>query len=172
MTPTNGQNNLRELVRSFDALRIIHEQLFKVLEAKIEAMRAANVSAMESANQDEQLIVKTLREKEGKRAALMLSLARECGMAVRDARAATVSRIAPLLPAVERELLEHAAARLQKVIARTAQANRIASAVARGVTHHLKYVFSAIRPAAPAPVGYTLRGESLTGGPAVMDLVG
>lgn len=171
MKATKGQGNLRELVRSFDALRILHEQLFKVLEAKIEAMRGANVPAMEAANQDEQLILKTLREKEGRRAALMQSLSRECGIALRAAKVATVSQIAALLPAVERELLQHAAARLQETIARTAQANRIASSVARGVTNHLKFVFSAIRPAA-APVGYSVRGETPASGAAIMDVVG
>ncbi len=174
MTRTKGQpnQNLRELVRSFDALRILHEQLFQVLERKIEAMRAANVTAMESAGRDEQTVLKTLKDKESRRGALMQTLARECGIAAKSARTATVSQIGALLPAVERELLQHAAARLQEVVARTAQANRIAAAVARGVTNHLKFVFSAARPAQGDPVGYTLRGESFAANPVIMDVVG
>ena len=135
MTAKTGQQHLRELVRSFDALRGLHEQLFKVLEAKIEAMRTANVPALQTANQDEHAILLLLREKENQRASLMQALARECGMSAKTARTATVSQIAPLVPAVERELLLNAASRLQVIVARTAQANaRRAEATHRSST--------------------------------------
>jgi|CXWL01.1.fsa_nt_gi hypothetical protein len=172
MTPKSGQQHLRELVRSFDALRGMHEQLFAVLEGKIEAMRTANVPALQNASQDEYALLQSLREKENRRASLMQALARECGMSAKAARTATVSQITPLMPDIERELLLNAASRLQWIVARTAQANRIAATIARQVTHHMKFVFSAIRPARTAPVGYTLRGESFVANPAIMDVVG
>ena len=172
MIPKAGQQHLRELVRSFDALRGLHEQLFAVLEAKIEAMRTANVPVLQTVNQDEHAILVGLREKESQRASLMQALARECGMSAKAARSATVSQITPLLPDVERELLLNAASRLQLIVARTAQANRIAATIARQVTHHMKFVFSALRPACTGPVGYTLRGESFVANPAIMDVVG
>jgi hypothetical protein len=172
MITKTGQQYLRELVRSFEALRGLHEQLFEALETKIEAMRIANVPALQNASQDEHAQLIGLREKENQRASLMQALARECGMPTKNARLATVSQIAPLLPDVERELLNHAASRLQAVVARTAQANRIAATIARQVTQHMKFVFSALRPACAAPVGYTLRGESFVANPAIMDVVG
>lgn len=172
MIPKQGQQHLRELVRNFEALRGLHAQLFAVLEAKIEAMRTANVPALQAANQDEHAILPGLREKESQRASLMQALARDLGMSATAVRTAAVSQIAPLLPAVERELLLNAASRLQEVVGRTAQANRIAATIARQVTNHMKFVFSALRPARTAPVGYTLRGESFVANPAIVDIVG
>jgi hypothetical protein len=167
-----GQQHLRELVRSFDSLRVLHERLFEILENKIAAMRAANVAALQTANQDEHVLLLSLREKENERASLMQAVARERGMSAKAARTARVSEIAPLMPVVESELLLHAASRLQAVIARTAQANRIAGTIARQVTNHMKFVFSGLRPARSAPVGYTVRGESFLANPVIMDVVG
>ena len=172
MTVKPGQQHLRELVRSFDALRALHEQLFGILEAKIAAMRAANVAALQTANQEEHAVLQTLREKESQRSSLMQALARECGMTAKAVRKATISEIAPLIPSVERELLLNAASRLQAVVARTAQANRIAGTIARQVTSHMKFVFSGLRPARSTPVGYTVRGESFLANPVIMDVVG
>lgn len=172
MTPRNAQQLLRELVRSFDALRGLHEQLFSVLEAKIAAMRAADVPALQVANQEEHALLLKVREKENQRGSLMQALARQCGMTAKVARTASVSQITALLPDVERELLVHAASRLQAIVARTAQANRVAGTIAREITHHMKFVFSALRPARSAPVGYTLRGESFVANPAIMDVLG
>lgn len=172
MTAKNAQQLLRELVRSFDAMRGLHEQLFTVLEARIESMRTANVPALHTANQEEHALLLRVREKENQRASLMQALARECGMTAKAARTATVSQIAAIVPDVERELLLSAASRLQAIVARAAQANRIAGSIARQVTNHMKFVFSALRPARSAPVGYTLRGESFVSNPAIMDVVG
>lgn len=172
MTAKTAPQHLRELVRSLDAMRGLHEQLFDILEAKMAAMRAANVAALQTANQNEHAVVQTLREKESQRSSLMQAVARECGMTAKAARTATVSEIAPLVPGVERELLLNAASRLQGVVARTAQANRIAGTIARQVTNHMKFVFSGLRPARSAPVGYTVRGESFLANPVIMDVVG
>lgn len=172
MMAKSGQQHLRDLVRSFDALRGLHEQLFEALESKIAAMRGANVAELQKANQEEHGLLLRLREKETQRASLMQALARECGLSAKAARTATVSEIAPLVPAIERELLLHAASRLQAVVAQTAQANRIAGTIARQVTHHMKFVFSALRPARTAPLGYTVRGESFLANPAIVDVVG
>lgn len=167
-----NQQELRELVRAFEALRGLHEQLIKVLEAKIAAMKSADSAALQTAGRGEQELTRNLSERDARRSALMQSLARQCGMTARAARNATVSQIAAHLPAAEGELLQNAASRLQPVMARAAQANRIAGTIAKQVTSHMKFVFSALRPAQSSPVGYTLRGESYVAGSAIMDVVG
>lgn len=163
---------LRELIRAFDALRGLHQQLLGILEARMAAMRAADMAALEAANRDEQAILPQLREKDQLRAGLMQSLAREFGLPTAQARTATVSQLAQHFPAVERELLLKSSARLKEVLVKSAHANRVAAAIARHVTDHMKLVFSALRPGRAAPVGYTLRGESFADGPAIVDMVG
>lgn len=172
MTTKLTQPALRELIRTFDCLRGLHQQLLGVLEAKIAAMRAADVAGLEVANKEEHAILPLLREKDQLRAGLMQAMAREYGLTAKAARTATVSQLAGFVPAVERELLLGSSARLQEVLARSSQANRLAASIAKQVTNHMKFVFSALRPACTAPIGYTLRGESFAAGPAIVDVVG
>jgi len=172
MTTKASPQELRELVRAFEALRGLHEQLYSALEEKIGAMRRADIATLHTAGEEEQVLLQQLRERGIRRASLMQSVARECGMTPRAARSASVSQIAELLPGAERGLLLDASGRLQATIAKTAQANRIAASIAREVMGHMKFVFSAVRPVRTAPVGYTRRGESFVAGAAVMDVVG
>lgn len=167
-----SQQDLRELVRAFEALRGLHEQLITVVESKIAAMKSADAASLQEVGRDERELLKNLAERDARRASLMQSLARQCGMSAKAARSATVSQIGSNLPSAERELLAGAAARLQPVMARAAQANRVAGTIARQVTSHMKFVFSALRPAQPNPVGYGLRGETFVPESAIVDVVG
>jgi flagellar biosynthesis/type III secretory pathway chaperone len=167
-----AQQDLRELVRTFEALRGLHEQLIVVVESKIAAMKSADSASLQVVSRDEQELLKNLAERDAKRASLMQSVARKCGMTAKAAKSATVSQIGAFLPAAERELLQNAASRLQPVMARAAQVNRIAGTIARQVTSHMKFVFSALRPARSNPVGYGRRGETFAPGSAIVDVVG
>ena len=172
MTTNTTHPGLRELIRTLDGLRSLHQQLREVLETKIAAMRAADVSALESASKDELDLLPLLREKEVLRAGLMQTLAREFGLPAKQARNVRVSQLAEFVPGIERELLLKSSARLQEVLARSAQVNRLAASIARHVTDHMKFVFTGLRPMGTAPIGYTRRGESFAAGPALVDLVG
>jgi hypothetical protein len=163
---------LRELIRTFDAIRLLQQRLRGVLDAKIAAMRSADVTALEAAGHDADELLPLLQEKEPVRAGLMQVLARELGLPAQAARGVSVSQLAERLPAVERELLLHSAARLQEVLVQTARANRLAATIARHVTEHMKQVFSALRPARNPATGYDVRGESFAVGPAIVDTVG
>lgn len=167
---------LRDLVRLFDALRLLHDELFCVIESKIEAMRRADVAAIQAAAESEQVIVTRLKERVGFRNQLMEAIGQDLQLSAnphqnqyRDrfgavsgaARALTVSQLAARLPEPERSLVVNAASKLQAVMAKSAQANRLAATVAREVVQHMKWVFAAVRPTDAAPIGYTGRGQTV-----------
>ncbi|MEK7710653.1 MAG: flagellar export chaperone FlgN [Planctomycetota bacterium] len=149
---------LRDLVRLFDGLRLLHDELFCVIESKIEAMRHADVAAIQAAAESEQVIVTRLKERDGFRNQLMEAIGQDLKLSAKAARALTVSQLAARLPEPERSLVVNAASKLQAVMAKSAQANRLAATVAREVVRHMKWVFAAVRPADAAPIGYTGRG--------------
>ena len=152
---------LRDLVRLFDALRMLHEELFRVFDAKIDAMRRADTVAIQTAGDHEQLIVARLKEREGFRKQLMDAIGKDLGTAKPAARSLTVSQLAERLPEPERGLVTTAASRLRAAMATSAQANRVAATVARDVVQHMKWVFAAVRPAEAASQGYTGRGQTV-----------
>ena len=152
---------LRDLVRLFDGLRLLHDELFCVIESKIEAMRRADVAAIQTAAESEQVIVTRLKEREGFRDQLMEAIGQDIGFSAKAARALTVSQLAARLPVPERSLVVNAALKLQVVMAKSAQANRLAATVARAIVQHMKWVFAAVRPSDAAPIGYTGRGRTV-----------
>jgi len=152
---------LRDLVRLFDTLRLLHEELFRVTDSKIDAMRHADTGAIQAAGENEQLIVTRLKEREGLRKQLMEAIGQDLGIAKNAARLLTVSQLATRLPEPERGLVVSAASRLQAAMTKSSQANRVAAAVAREVVQHMKWVFAAVRPAETALHGYTGRGQTI-----------
>jgi len=152
---------LRDLVRLFDGLRMLHDELFHVLESKIDAMRRADVTGIQSAGEREQVIVLRMQEREGFRRQLMEAIGGDLGLSAKAARSLTVSQLAARLPDPERNLVVNAGSRLQTVMAKSAQANRLAATIARDVVQHMKWVFAAVRPADAVPVGYTGRGRTV-----------
>ncbi len=161
MTRGVERKRLRDLVRLFDALRMLHEELFRVCDAKIDAMRRADTEAIQAACDHEQLIVTRMNEREGFRMQLMEAIGQDLGMAKSTARSLTVSQLAERLPEPERGLVMDAASRLRNAMAASAQANRVAATVAREVVQHMKWVFAAVRPAEAASQGYTGRGQTV-----------
>lgn len=149
---------LGDLTRLLDGLAGLHGELFRLLDAKIEASRRADLAAMQGAGQNEQNLLVAIRNRNGLRAQLMAVLGRELGIPA-GSGAVSVSKIAARLSEAQRPLLNEAAARLQAIMAKVSQANRLAAAIARDILQHMKWVFAAVQPRA-AGGGYTAGGGS------------
>jgi hypothetical protein len=158
MTQTVEPRRLNDLVRLMGVLERLHEGLLTLVQAKIDAMKRADMPAMSALKDREQAVVRQLREREGLRRQLVDWMGEEMGLPSREARAWSVSQLAARLSEPGRTKLLDAAGGLRQVISRVAQANRIAGAVSREILNHLGWVFASVRPVEGRPVGYSGRG--------------
>ena len=129
-------------------------------------MKRADVPVLGVLSQQEQSLAGRLQTHEGLRRQLMDAMGEEMGLPATAARAMTVSQLATRLPELPRKRLLDVAKGLRDVVARVAQANRIAGAVSREILSHLTWVFSSVRPKDNRPVGYS--GAGVMVGPREM----
>jgi len=159
MKPEIDPKRLKDLVTLFDGLHKLHEQLLTLIRSRIDAMRRADSPAMQSLSEQEQLLVKRVEQREGLRRQLMDKIGEQCGLSSRAARALSVSQFAGRLREPQRTALQQAAQKLREIIAKVAQANRVAGAIAREVLTHLEWVFASVRPASDQPLVYSINGQ-------------
>lgn len=145
---------IRDLITLLTRLSDLYDELFALVDEKIAAMRRADLDAMRACGDKEQLLARTLHERQGLRIQLMEALGKELGLPPAVARAITVSQLATHIPAPQRKVLTDAADRLRATIAKVAQANRVAGVISRELVNHLRWVFAAVRPQDDRPVDY------------------
>ncbi len=146
------------LIKLLGGLQELHEKLRSLVEAKIDAMKRADIAAMGDVTRREQAATKRLVECHASRRRLMEAVGRELGLAPRNAQAITVSQLASRLAEPESSILRDAAGKLGEVASRLAQANRVAGVLSREILNHLKWVFASVKPAGRQPVGYSGTG--------------
>jgi len=151
---------LKDLVTLFDGLHKLHEQLLALIRSRIDAMKRSDVAAMQSLSEQEQLLAGRVEQREGLRRQLMDKIGEQCGLSSRAARALSVSQLAGRLDEPQRTTLQQAAQRLRGIIAKVAQANRVAGAISREVLTHLEWVFASVRPASEQPFVYSVNGQA------------
>ena len=162
MTHTDLRKPVTDLVRMMDHLRSQQERLLDVMQRKLEAMRRADTSTMQSLAEREQHLVARLERHEEARRRLMQPLVTTLGLNSEAADRWTVSQLAAHLPAPERATLLAAADTLREVVWRVQQANRHAAVVSREILNHMKWVFASVQPAAAKPAGYAGDGTAVT----------
>lgn len=145
-----------DLGRLMDQLTELNKQLLALADRKLKAIGAADLDAMCACNDEEESLLKRIREREGLRKQLMDAIGTELGMAAKAGRALSVSQLLPKLPIAVHESLTATRDRLRLVLGSLAQASRINGAVSRELIHHLEFVFSAVRPAAAVGGGQYL----------------
>ena len=150
---------LKDLVALFDGLHKLHEQLLTLIRSKVDAMKRADVPAMQSLSEQEQLLARRVEQREGLRRQLMDKIGEQCGLSSRAARALSVSQFAGRLRDPQRTTLQQAAQKLREIIAKVAQANRVAGTISREVLTHLEWVFASVRPASDQPLVYSIDGR-------------
>jgi len=156
-----------------DSIRSLHESLEGVIRLKLEAMRRADLPAMQTAMDREQTLTARLRERDGLRRQLMDAMAKEMGLTVEPGRVLTVSRLAQGIKASSRKTLWACANALSAALARTAQANRVAAVTTRALINHMQWVFASVRPAGGSSGVYSDRGTEVPkGGTLLLETVG
>jgi len=173
MSGTVDAKRVRDLMRLFETLKVLHEQLLTLMDSKLDAMKRADVAAMCLCGEQEQAILKRLHEREGFRAQLMDVIGEELGMNSRTARAVAVSQLAPRLAEPERTELLASADQLRAMVLRVRQANRVVGVVSREILNHLRWVFAAVRPKDEKPTCYSDEGVLVSPtGMAIFETVG
>jgi len=159
MTQDIEAKRFRDLLRLLDAFTTLNEQLFALIDSKIDAMKQADLHAMRDCGEREQEMVQRLQEREGFRRQLMDAIGGELGLSSRAARAMCITELGSRLSEPQRTALMDAADRLRKAIFKVMQANRLAGVISREILHHLKWVFAAVRPRDEKPAGYAGNGD-------------
>ncbi|MGD2108783.1 MAG: flagellar protein FlgN [Phycisphaerae bacterium] len=164
---------LRDLVKLLDGLCRTHEELLALVRKRIDAMRRADVAAMQALADQEQALVKRIDQREGLRRQLMDKIGEQWGLSARTARALSLSQLTSHATDPERSSLEEAGRRLGNAITKVAQANRVAGAISREVLTHLEWVFASVRPAGGPRFAYTGNAQHLAGsGARILETVG
>ena len=155
--------HLRDLTRLLGHLRDLQDRLAGLVQAKVDAMKLADMAVMRELGAKEQAIVAEINEREGLRRRLMDVIGKELGMPEGAARVMTVSQLAARLPAAQATSLTTAAEALRGAVARLAQVNRVSGSATRLILNHLKWVFASVRPKDGKPVAYA--GDGAPVGP-------
>ncbi len=155
MDTTKKRAKTSDLIRLLDVQRQQQEQLLECIESKIDAMRRADVSAMQQLHQKEKTLVTRIREREGLRQAMMDAIGSGLGLPAGAARALHVSQLAGRLPEPDRGQLIDAAHRLRDVVFRLQRTNRVAGVISRELINHLDWVFASVAPKREKPAGYS-----------------
>jgi hypothetical protein len=161
-----------DLARLMVQLAGLYEQLLALTERKLQTIRAADIDSMCGCNDEQEAILKRIRERDGLRKQLMDAIGVEVGMAAKSGRNFSVSQLLPQLPASACQEVKAARDRLRDAIGRLAQANRVSGAVSRELIHHLQCVFSAVRPAAIVAGQYSSSGNLRLAAARVFETIG
>lgn len=154
MTTTTEPKRMKDVIKLLRVLHTLHTELLATVQGRIDAMKRADVRTLSELGERETAIVQRIEEREGLRRQLMDAVGEELGLPSMAARAMTVSQLAARLPVESRDALLQVGNDLRDVVTRTAQANRVAGAIAREVLNHMKWVFAAVRPKDANPAGY------------------
>jgi len=168
MTSAGKGSRVRDLVALLDGLRGLYEQLSEAIEAKMAALRIADLAGMSVWQEKEQAIAKRVEERLGFRRQLMERLGPELGVSPREARVMTMSNLLTRVPQGERGRLVDAVHALRGVVFKASQANRRLGAASRELLHHIQWVLSAVRPKDDAPNAYSQQGVRQTAGGAYL----
>ncbi len=168
MTSTGKGARLRDLAALLDVLRGLYEQLSEAIDAKMAALRIADLAGMNAWQEKEQAIAKRVEERLGFRRQLMERLGPEIGVSPREARGMTMSNLLTRVPQSERGRLVDAVHALRGVVFKAAQRNRRLGAASRELLHHVQWVLSSVRPRDDAPNAYSQQGMRQTAGGAYL----
>ncbi len=155
MRTTARSPRIKDLIRLLDALRIQQQQLLDCIESKLDAVRRADVPALQELRRKETALVSGLRERDGLRRQLMDRIGCELGWPVGAGRALHISKLASRVTGPERAPLLDAAKELRDVVFAVQRANRVAGAVSRELLNHLGSVFASVVPKDESPAGYS-----------------
>ena len=150
-----------DLTRLLGVMQKLQEQLLECIESKIDAMRRADVPAMQELHKKEKALVARIREREGLRRSMMDSIGHGLGLPAGAARTLHVSLLAARFSEPDRTELTDAARSLRDVVFGLQRANRVAGAISRDLVNHLDWVFASVEPKNAKPAGYAGDGSAV-----------
>ena len=159
MTPRHRDNRISKLTALLDRLSALHGELESAIQAKVDAIKAANLDALASATKQEQQTATTIAETELQRLELMDTLGRELGLPGGSGRTMSISQLQDRLDRPAADAIGRVAGELRTKIADAKRINRVAGRLCKDVIGHLSLVFDAIRPASMPPTGYAGDGR-------------
>ena len=163
----------RELLGLLSELQKLHENLFTTCQAKLEALKKADVKAMGELSGPEQDIARRIHQREGLRRQLMDAIGKSLGLPPRTARQLPLSQLASRADRPQAAALTEAAGKLREVVLRVAQLNRVIGAVSGGVLGHLGQVLASVGVAGENATGYRVDGKAVAGvPPQIFEAVG
>lgn len=173
MTAITESKRVRDLQRLLEQVRVVYGELFAVIDAKLGAMKRADVAALTELSAKEIALVQRLTERETLRGQLMDAIGGELGLTARAGRSMTISQLADRLAEPERGALLQTTEGLRAVLLKVMQANRVCGAVSLELLNHLRWVLAAVRPRDEKPNVYSGNGAFVGGGAsALLELVG
>ena len=150
---------ISDLVRLLGVMRLQQQQLLDCIESKLEAVRRADVPAMQELHRTEAELVEAIRERDGLRRQLMDRIACELGWPAGAGRALHISKLALRVTGADRYQLLDAAKELRDVALCVQRVNRVAGTVSRELLNHLGNVFASVVATGKSPVGYSGDGS-------------
>ena len=162
MTRAIEPKRLRDLLTLLGQLKQLHDELAVLVKAKVEAMKHADMRALQEHTEQERKLVERIQEREGLRRQLTDVIGEQLGFSPRSARTLTVSQLVSCVPEEQQEAIVESAQRLRSAVSKVAQANRVAGMVAGELVDHLGRVFAAVRPKAEPGTAYTSEGAVLS----------
>lgn len=154
MVPTR----LQELVHLMDVMHKLHGKLLKLADAKLDAVRKADVGRLGELLAQEAVSLTRLRARHQDRQRILGALCGELGVGSRCVKDVALSQLIAHLAPEEQSRLQGAAARWREMSARLAKANRMVGAVTRELLGHLTWVFASVRPETDEVTHYSPRG--------------
>jgi len=152
---------IKDLVTLLNDLESLYRRLLIQIERKIYALRHAKLDEIPELGREEQALVSRIDERDGLRSQLIKAIASDYGWQDRQTKSLTITEIAQPLEDDKRKELFEVSTRLRKSLFEVAQANRIAGAIAREMSLHMRWVFDSVRPHEGDVSSYSRRGEKL-----------
>jgi hypothetical protein len=168
-----ASHRFADLLKLFNTLVTLHDELLVLIRAKIDAMKKSDVNRIQTLTEQERQVARRIHEREGLRRQLMDGLGGQIGLPPRAARALSASQLAGRLREPQKTDLLEAAGRLRDGVTRMAATNRMAGAIAGQIINHLHWVFASVRPPGDRPMGYSDEGALVASSQTkILDAVG
>ena len=173
MPDTATTKRLNDLIRLLEHTCAMYGQLLETVQAKIDAVRRADLNAMREQTGKEHALAGRLHEREGLRCRLMEAIGKELDIPARQARDMTMSQLASYVSSGDGQRLSEISCKLREMVSRVAQANRIAGVTTREILNHLKWVLDSVKPKDEQPAGYDGDGTAIpASGNKIFETVG
>lgn len=160
MATTSVDRRVEQVIAMLGEMKALHDELCMVVKRKLDALRRADVDAIQSATAREDFLARRIHECDGMRKQVMELIATSMGVARSHAREMTVSELADRVGEPASSRLVVLAAALRDRIRETAEANRVAALITQEMLKHFRHVYDVMATANQQPGVYTRSGSA------------